>query len=117
MDDNDKRCAGRLADAIKVLHELHPRLELGAAILFLEIARGTGATQAELADRLSTTQASVSRRLTLLSDYDERDGAPAPLNLVRLRTKPNDRRAKEVELTAYGQRVAKRLSGILKIGS
>lgn len=114
MDDNEKRCAGRLADAMKVLQELHPRFELGAAILFLEIAKGSGATQAELADRLRTTQASVSRRLTLLSDYDSREGRPAPLNLIRLRTKPDDRRAKEVQLTAHGQKIARKLSSILK---
>ena len=105
MTDDERDIRNAAARLSKVVDALHPRLDLGALLVFLELMKGEEFTQAALAEQLDVTQATISRRISTLSNL-----GGDTLNLLELREDPSDRRVKMLRLTAKGRRLARKIA-------
>ena len=116
--DKVRRDMALLANLVKELRELYPRMELGQLhILLLVIAR-PGVNMADLTGLTQLTKASVSRNALALSKISYLDGPGGSrregLDLLTHDPDPYDARAKLVSPTQKGLDLADRLSAILR---
>lgn len=96
----------------KILQELtaiDPEFPLQWALVFLEISLDEGASLKDMADRTGISMSVMSRTIGALSNY-RRMGKPYGLVLVR--HAKDDRRRKELYLSARGRRLADALTSI-----
>jgi DNA-binding MarR family transcriptional regulator len=107
MGDAKRKGLGKLQEAIQLLRELDAEMPAQTAVTFLIVAQEPGISMAELTDRLKIAQSSTSRNVAYLSRWRayEKPGH----NLVEARENPQDRRAKVVELTSKGEKLAEAL--------
>lgn len=92
---------------LNIFRGIHPRIETQAIQVFLLVAQYEGRAQHQIADMLGTTQASVSRNLALLANYNDNS-----MGLVALRESPEDRRHKEIHLTSKGRMILQQIKAI-----
>jgi len=107
----------RMIDAIQVLREISPAMTLNQALVFLEIARRDGIENLEVRRKtgfksamLTTITKSISQGSYQRGNGKELDG----LGLVLLTDSGDDGRAKNLNLTEKGKKVAEKIINKIK---
>ena len=105
----------RLNDLFRALEEfrkLDPTMPSQTAAIFLYVAVHPGCTMKDVAEALGTSESSVSRNVSALSDWHrlKRPG----LGLVTKDYDPYELRRRIINLTPKGQRVLNSLSAIME---
>lgn len=93
----------------KILHEfgtVDPEFPLQWAIVFLEISKDEGCSLKDVSERTGISMSVMSRTIGALSNY-RRMGKPYKLVLVKLAK--DDRRRKELFLSAKGKSLLQKL--------
>lgn len=111
MGDAKRKGLGKLQEAIEVLRKLDAEMPAQTAVTFLIVAQEPGISMAELTDRLKIAQSSTSRNVAYLSEW--RAYKKPGHNLVEAFENPQDRRAKVVDLTSKGKKLADTLAAVL----
>jgi len=93
---------------LSVFRTLHPRIEAQMISVFLTIAMYEGKTQNQIAEMVGISQSSVSRNISALANFNG-----IALDLVSMRENPDDRRLKEVRLTAKGKMVLSQIRALM----
>lgn len=84
-----------------------PEFPLQWGIVFLEIAQNEGASLKDIAEATGISMSVMSRTIGALSNY-RRMGKP--YGIVTVKSAKDDRRRKELFLSAKGKRLAEKLS-------
>jgi DNA-binding MarR family transcriptional regulator len=104
----------RLAATIDEFRSLDKDIPGQAVVTFLVVAQKPGISSKELLQRIGVSQASISRNLALLGEWD-RHGNPG-LQLVDLIEDPVDRRNKIAFLTPRGKALVGKIANIMEPG-
>lgn len=102
----------RLAGAIEELRSINPELPAQTAMTFLVVALNPGLKIGDIGDRLGVSHAAASRNVGALGSGVR--GGAAGLNLIATEESPEDSRAKVVNLTSKGMRLAEKLAKTLE---
>lgn len=97
---------------IREFRKLHPELSCQVAETFLMIALDEGATVSSIGEKMGVSTAAASRHVSHLGKYDRRRNPG--LGLVETRETLEDRRVKELRLTAKGRRVRDTLIDLME---
>jgi DNA-binding MarR family transcriptional regulator len=95
--------ASRQLRTLARLRELHQDMTLLQASFLFYVAANPGVTQRRAYEALDTTDSNAARTLAILSEFGGRN--VEPLNLIAMKTNPNDRREKLLELSPKGKRL------------
>lgn len=97
----------KLQNILAELTAIDPEFPLQWAIVFLEIAQNEGASLKDIAEETGISMSVMSRTIGALSNY-RRMGKPYGIVIVKLAK--DDRRRKELYLSAKGKRLIEKLS-------
>ncbi len=100
----------KLQNTLNVLTDIDPEFPIQWAIVFLEIAANEGAALKDIAEETGISMSVMSRTIGALSNA-RRMGKPYGIVLVKLAK--DDRRRKELYLSAKGKRLLEKLSNEL----
>lgn len=101
----------RALAAVEEFRKLHPDLPMTVASLFTYVAANPGVSMDELRKQTNTKQATCSRTIAVLSEWQEYD--KPGFGLVWTEADPKERRKKLVHLTEMGEELAVTLDNIL----
>lgn len=93
----------RLVKVFARLRDLNPDFSLNYAMILFAVAGNPGISQRRLYTELGMSNSAASRALAILGEAGDR--ATAPLNLISVDFKPDDRRERVLALTGKGQRL------------
>lgn len=96
----------KLQNVLEVFGEIDPEFPLQWAIVFLEIAQNEGASLKDVAEETGISMSVMSRTIGALSNY-RRMGKPYGIVLVK--SAKDDRRRKELFLSAKGRKLLDKL--------
>lgn len=97
---------------IREFRKLHPELSCQVAEAFLIVAMDERTTVGGIADRMGISASAASRHVAHLGKYDRRKNPG--LALIEMRESAEDRRIKELRLTAKGRRIRDSITDILE---
>ena len=97
----------KLQNSLNVLTAIDPEFPIQWAIVFLEIAANEGAALKDIAEETGISMSVMSRTIGALSNA-RRMGKPYGIVLVKLAK--DDKRRKELYLSAKGKRLLEKLS-------
>lgn len=97
----------KLQNVLTELTAIDPEFPLQWALVFLAIAQNEGAALKDIAEETGISMSVMSRTIGALSNY-RRMGKPYGVVLVKLAK--DDRRRKELYLSAKGKRLLEKLS-------
>lgn len=97
----------KLQNVLSELTTIDPEFPLQWAVVFLEIAQNEGASLKDIAEETGISMSVMSRTIGALSNY-RRMGKPYGIVLVKMAK--DDRRRKELFLSAKGKRLLDKLS-------
>lgn len=100
----------KLHSILEELTGVDPEFPIQWALVFVEIAMDEGASLKDIAERTGISMSVMSRTIGALSNY-RRMGKPYGLVLVK--HAKDDRRRKELYLSAKGKRLAQTLSKLV----
>ncbi len=100
-------------DISMVLRQQYQDMTMVQASVLCSLWESKEASQAEIARRIGVREATVSRSISLLSNYGTRNNTPG-LDLVRMEADPNDRRQRIYTFTPKGRNVMGTLEKLLK---
>ncbi len=100
----------KLQNILGTLTDIDPEFPLQWGIVFLEIAQNEGASLKDIAEETGISMSVMSRTIGALSNY-RRMGKPYGIILVKMAK--DDRRRKELYLSAKGKRLIEKLSKAL----
>ena len=100
----------KLQDVLVELTHIDSEFPLQWAIVFLEIAKNEGAALKDIAEQTGISMSVMSRTIGALSNY-RRMGKP--YGIVVVKQAKDDRRRKELFLSAKGKRLAEKLDKAL----
>lgn len=96
----------KLENALTEFTEIDPEFPLQWAIVFLEIAQNEGSSLKDIAEETGISMSVMSRTIGALSNY-RRMGKPYGVVLVKMAK--DDRRRKELFLSAKGKKLLTKL--------
>ena len=98
----------KLQNALVELTEIDPEFPIQWAITFLEIAQNEGASLKDIAEETGISMSVMSRTIGALANY-RRMGKP--YGVVTVKAAKDDRRRKELFLSAKGKKLLGQLVG------
>ena len=101
----------RVIRAIRELRELYPDIPAATIEVFLLVAANAGLSSKELQQRARTSQSSISRHLTMLTDHSW--NGKTGIGLIDLIEDPRDRRTKRAFLNSKGVSVSIKIAALV----
>ena len=106
-----KSTLAKLSHVLDEFRKLDAGIQTDTINVFLLITNTPGITSREIMDRTGMSQSSVSRHLSMLSEWDWKGSAG--LNLAETVEDPLDRRSKRSWLTHKGHQIALAVAALL----
>jgi DNA-binding MarR family transcriptional regulator len=100
-------------DALRHLQKIDTEFPLQYAACLAEISLNEGCSLTSLAEKTNLSLSTVSRIVGALSDFRPNG---APYGLIELKIAPEERRRKELYLTAKGKSLLQKISKTLETG-
>lgn len=100
-------------DLLRHLQKIDPEFPLHYAVCLAEISLDEGCSLTTLAERMGLSLSTVSRIVGALSDFRPNG---EPYGLIELKIAPEERRRKELYLTAKGKALLQKIAKTLESG-
>lgn len=98
-----------LLELLRVLQTINPEFPLQYAVCLVLVSQDEGLSLTTLSGRADLSLSTTSRIVGALSQYRQ---SGKPYNLVKLHIAPDERRRKEIYLTAKGREIIERASAV-----
>ena len=111
---SDRATTRVFLDLLHQLQKIDPEFPLQYAVCLAEISLDEGCSLTTLAERANLTLSTISRIVGALSDYRQNG---QPYGLIEIKISAEERRRKELYLTARGRSALQKLGKVLEQGA